>query len=370
LFRRNARNYIDRELTPQAEEWERACTVPREAFRELGKRGFFGLSYPESVGGAGGDYWYNIAFSEELQRTGSAGLSLAFGVHAEMATPIINAIGSKAQKEEFLIPAINGERIAALGISEPGAGSDFANLQTTARRDGDDYVIDGAKTFITNGTCADFITLAVRTGQPGMGGISIILFPTETKGFRVGRKLEKVGNRSSDTAELFFDGCRVPARYMLGEENRGFYYLLANLQNERLVLAISSLAAARLAIDESLAYGRDRRVFGHALTKYQVWRHEFVQLLTELEAGRSLAYRAADLYVRKKNCVSEITMAKIFCCELAQRVIDRCLQFHGGYGYMDEYRVSRRWRDIRLMTIGGGTTEVMREMLARQLGID
>lgn len=369
IFRRSFREFVEKELAPHADAWERAEEFPREVFQRMGKLGYLGLSYPEDVGGAGGDYWYNVVFAEELVRSGSAGLNMSLLVQTDMATPVIQAIGTREQKEEFLMPAIRGEKIAALGISEPNCGSDVASIRTTARRVGGDYVINGAKTFITNGTRADFVTLAVRTGGEGHGGISLILFPTDTKGFKVARKLKKIGNHASDTAELSFEDCRVPARYLLGEENQGFYYIMMNFQGERLIAAVGAVAGAQLAIEEALAYGRDRQAFGRPLLKFQVWRHEFTQLLTEVEAGRWLTYRACDLFNRKQDAVKEITMAKLFCGELACKVMDRCLQFHGGYGYVEEFPISRRWRDIRLITIGGGTSEIMREILSKRLGI-
>jgi citronellyl-CoA dehydrogenase len=369
LFRKSLRDFVDKELRPHVDEWERAESFPREVFARMGKLGFFGMSYPEELGGGGGDYWYNVAYGEELTRSGSGGLNMALMVQSDMATPVINAIGTREQKQEFLAPAIRGERIAALGISEPNAGSDVASIRTTARRVGDEYVVNGAKTFITNGTRADFITLAVRTGGEGYGGVSLLLFPTDTKGFRVARKLKKIGNHASDTAELAFEDCRVPARYLLGEENQGFYYVMMNFQGERLIAAVSSVANGARAIEEALAYGRERQAFGRPIAQFQVWRHELTQLLTELEAGRWLTYRACDLFNRKQDAVKEISMAKLYCGELAVKIVDRCLQLHGGYGYMDEFPISRRWRDTRLITIGGGTSEIMREIIAKRVGL-
>jgi citronellyl-CoA dehydrogenase len=369
IFRKSFREFVEKELRPHADEWERAEIFPREVFSRMGKLGYLGLSYPEELGGGGGDYWYNVVYGEELIRSDSAGLNMALMVQTDMATPVIHAIGTREQKEEFLVPAIRGEKIAALGISEPGAGSDVASIRTTAKKVGGDYVINGAKTFITNGTRADFITLAVRTGAEGYGGVSLVLFPTDTPGFKVTRKLKKIGNHASDTGELSFEDCKIPTRYLLGEENQGFYYVMMNFQGERLIAAVSANAAAQRAVDEAVAYGNQRSAFGRPIMRYQVWRHEFVQHLTELEAGRRLVYHACDLFNRKQECTREISMAKLFCGELAVKVIDRCLQFHGGYGYMDEFPISRRWRDIRLITIGGGTSEIMREIISKRVGL-
>ena len=229
-FRKSARTWVERELAPHALEWDRAGIFPREIFKQAGELGLLGISHGTEWGGSGLDSWYVTAFAEELVRSHNAGVNMALLVQSQMATPIINEIGTEEQKREFLAPALAGEKIAALGVSEPGCGSDVASIQTTARRDGDDYVINGSKMWITNGTRADFITLAVRTGDPGYGGISLLTFPTDVKGFQVSKKLDKVGNLSSDTAILFFEDCRVPRRYLLGEENEGFYHVMTNFQ--------------------------------------------------------------------------------------------------------------------------------------------
>jgi citronellyl-CoA dehydrogenase len=369
LFRKTFRDFVDNELRPHTDEWERAESFPREVFRRMGELGFLGVSYPEELGGGGGDWWYNAVFGEELVRSGSAGLNMSLMVQTDMATPVINALGTSEQKQEFLVPAIRGEKIAALGISEPGAGSDVAGIRTTARLVGDEYVVNGQKTFITNGTRADFITLAVRTGGEGHTGISLVLFPTDVKGFRVSRKLKKIGNHASDTGELFFEDCRIPRRYLLGEENHGFKYIMQNFQGERLIAAVAAVAGAQRAIEEAIAYGQTREAFGRHILEFQVWRHELAQLLTEVEAARWLCYRAVDLFNRRVECVKEISMAKLFGGETAVKVVDRCLQFHGGWGYMEEYPISRRWRDTRLITIGGGTSEIMREIIAKRVGL-
>jgi citronellyl-CoA dehydrogenase len=369
IFRRSFRDFVANELRPHTDEWERNESFPREVFKRMGELGYLGLSYPEELGGGGGDYWYNVVYGEELVRSNSAGLNMALMVQTDMATPVIHALGTREQKEEFLVPAIRGEKIAALGVSEPGAGSDVAGIATTAKKVGDEYVINGAKTFITNGTRCDFITLAVRTGGEGYGGVSLILFPTDTKGFKVTRKLKKIGNHASDTGELAFEDCRVPKRYLLGEENQGFYYIMMNFQGERLIASVSSLAGAQRALDDAIAYGNDRKAFGRPIVRYQVWRHEFAELLTKVEAGRWLNYRACDLFNRKQDSVKEISMAKLYCGELAVHTVDRCLQFYGGYGYMDEFHISRQWRDTRLITIGGGTSEIMKEIICKRVGL-
>jgi citronellyl-CoA dehydrogenase len=367
-FRKSVRTWVERELTPHALEWDRAGIFPREVFSKAGELGFLGINHDPKYGGSGLDYWYVTAFCEELVRSHNAGVNMALMVQSQMATPIINEIGTDEQKRLFLEPALKGEKIAALGVSEPGAGSDVANLKTTARRVGDDYVINGSKMWITNGTRADFITLAVRTGEPGYGGVSLLTFPTDVKGFQVSKKLDKVGNLSSDTAILFFEDCKVPVRYLLGEENEGFYHVMTNFQGERLTAAIAAVAAMDQMITSSIKYGHERSAFGKPIIKFQVWRHKFVELLSQMEAARQLTYRAVELFDAKENPVKEISMAKLVAGDLAQRVAYDCQQFYGGMGYIEETEIARAWRDIRLITIGGGTSEIMKEIISKLSG--
>jgi citronellyl-CoA dehydrogenase len=369
IFRKTVRDFAEKELLPHAEEWDLAESFPREIFRRAGELGLLGIRHPVEYGGSGGDYWFTVAYAEELARSGSHGVAMGLMVQSDMATPVIADIGTDEQKREFLAPAIRGERIAALGVSEPSVGSDVANLRTTARRDGGDYVIDGQKTFITNGTRADFITLAVRTGDAGFGGVSFVLFPTDTKGFRVGRKLRKIGNKCSDTAELFFEDCRIPSRWLLGEENHGFKYVMRNFQGERLIAAVSTIAGAQVVLDQTIAYCRERKAFGQPVAKFQVWKHHFAEMATELEAARRLTYHACDLFDRKEECLREISMAKLFGGETSRKVHDLCLQAHGGYGYIEDFPIARAWRDVRLITIGGGTSEIMKEIIAKTMGL-
>ena len=269
--------------------------------------------------------------------------------------------------DERVTPALAGEKIAALGISEPDVGSDVANLRTTARRVGDEYVINGAKMWITNGTRADFITLAVRTGGAGYGGISLVTFPTDVKGFSVSKKLDKVGNLSSDTAILYFEDCKIPARYVLGEENEGFYHIMTNFQGERLTAAIASVAGMEKMLADAVRYGQEREAFGKPLIKFQVWKHKFVEHLSNIEAAKRLTYHAVELFDAKENPVKEISMAKLVAGDLAQKVAYDCQQFHGGMGYVRESAIERLWRDARILAIGGGATEVMLEEVAKRL---
>jgi citronellyl-CoA dehydrogenase len=370
MFRSSLRRFVEKEMLPHHEEWEAEGLFPRSIFERLGELGFLGGHYPEEFGGQGGDFWHAVVFAEELPRCLMAGVTMSLLVQTNMATPIIHQIGTQEQKEMFLKPAIQGKWIAALGVSEPGAGSDVAGIRTTARIDGDDLVINGSKTYITNGTRADFITLAVRTDPDSRyGGMSLVLFPTDTKGYSVGKKLRKVGNYSSDTAELFFDECRVPRRNVLGEEGHGFYYIMQNFQEERLIGAISALAGATYLLERTIEFCKDRKAFGKPIIKFQVNAHKIVDMATELEAAKRLCYHAADLYVRGEEPVKEISMCKLFVGELAKRVADQCLQLHGGAGYLEEYTVARAWRDTRLITIGGGTSEIMKEIISKLMGL-
>lgn len=378
-FRKTVRDFCERELRPHVDEWEDEGIFPRWVFEKAGELGILGAHYPESHGGAGGDYWYSIAKAEELPRCGAAGISMALMVQSDMATPVLSDLGSPEQIEEFLKPALRGEKIAALGVSEPGCGSDVAAMRTWARRDGGDYVINGSKTFITNGTRADFITLMLKTEpDKGHAGISIVTFPTDVKGFHVSKKLKKIGNWSSDTAELFFEDCRVPQRYLLGEEGEGFRYLMQNFQSERLIASASATAGAKLMLEEGIAYGRDRMAFGKPILKREVWQHKIVELATKVEAAEALTYRAADAYNTERYVNGEavsfettklISMAKAFVGDVTSEVADAMLQFHGGWGYIEDFHIARAWRDQRLFRLGGGTTETLRYYIARLMGL-
>ena len=370
IFREQLRRWVEDNLAPYTETWEEARLFPDEVFTQMGEMGFLGLRYPEELGGSGGDIWHTMILCEELPRCRAAGLVMAMLVQSDMATPIIHEIGTQEQKEEFLIPAIKGEKIAALGVSEPGAGSDVAGIRTVAKKDGDDYIINGAKMWITNGTRCDFITLAARTDTDNRyGGISLFLFPTDTPGFSVGRKLKKIGNHCSDTAELYFEDCRIPKRYLLGNEGHGFYYIMQNFQGERLVGAASAVGGCQIVLYDTIKFCKDRKAFGRPLTGFQVTRHKLVQMETELEACRRLTYHAADLFGRGVPCQREITMAKLLIAQKTQAILDECLQLHGGMGYTQEMHVSRAWRDNRLLAIGGGSNEIMKEILGKLMGL-
>jgi citronellyl-CoA dehydrogenase len=378
IFRKQVRGFSENELAPKVDQWEEEKIFPNSVFKRAGDLGILGAHYPEDVGGGGGDFWMSVVKSEELARCGSAGVTMGLLVQADMATPVLSDLASREVKDEFLAPAIAGDKIAALGVSEPGAGSDVAGLRTTARKVGDDYVINGSKTYITNGTRADFITLMVKTDpEAGHSGISIIVCPTDVAGYSVSRKLEKAGNWASDTAELFFEDVRVPRRYLVGQEGMGFMYLMQNFQSERLVGCVSGLSGAKLALDRSVQWGRERVAFGKPLIKREYWQQKLVELYTKYEAAKALTYNACaayneDKYVKNGMISMETTrlvsMAKAYVGDVTAEILDQCVQFHGGMGYLEELWVARAWRDARLFRIGGGTTEVMRYAVARIMG--
>jgi citronellyl-CoA dehydrogenase len=364
-LRQTVRDWCVKELHPHAQEWEQARLFPREVFDRAAQLGLLGIRVPEEWGGLGLDWWYTVCYAEEMVNCSMAGLTMALLVQSDMATPVIGEIGDSYHKQNYWKPAVAGQAIAALGITEPDDGSDVAAIRTTARRDGDDWVINGAKTYITNGTRADFITLAVRTGGPGHDGLSLVIFPTDTKGFRVTRKLEKMGNHCSDTAELAFEDCRIPAKNLLGNQGEGFYYVMQNFGGERLVGALTAVAGAQRALDATVQWCRDRNAFGKNLLGFQTVRHQLVQMEAELEAARQLCYRTVHLVAGGDPAWREIAMCKLYCGDLANQVVDRCLQLYGGMGYMDECEISRVFRDMRLITIGGGSSEIMREILTK-----
>jgi citronellyl-CoA dehydrogenase len=365
MLRETVKQFCLKEVAPHAEEWDEAGIFPRDIFKKAGDLGLFGIRIDPNWGGSGLDWWATAAYLEGLSYANNGGVAMALMVQSDITLPVLEELGTDEQREEFLKPAISGDLIAALGISEPSAGSDVANIKTRASLEGDDFVISGQKLWITNGTRADFIILAVRTGAEGHRGISMVLFPTDIKGFSVGKKLKKIGNLSSDTAELFFDNCRVPKRYLLGELNRGFYYTMINFQGERLAAALSAIYKMERALEYAISYGKERHAFGQPIGSFQVWRHRFAEHMTSIEAAKWLAYRALDLINRGERCLREITMAKLFATDLDQKVMYDCMQVMGGFAYTTEYPLGRAWRDARLNTIGAGTSEIMKEIIAK-----
>jgi acyl-CoA dehydrogenase len=368
LFRDAARKFVNKELAPHADEWEAAEGFPDSVFTRMGELGYLGLRFPEKYGGQDCDFLFSVVLAEELGRCGMGSIGMAVAVQSEMATPPIHKFGTEEQKTKYLVPANQGKKIACLGISEPNAGSDVAAIQTTARRDGDHWVINGRKIFITNGVRAHFITLVARTGEKrGYKGFSLFLVDKGTPGFTVTRKLDKLGMRSSDTAELLFEDCRVPADALLGEEGKGFYHIMWELQGERIMGAANAVSRAQMAYELALKYSQERVQFGKPLAHFQVTRHRLADMATEIEAAKHLIYYCAWQFQQGEVPVKEISMAKLYSAQMSARVADAALQIHGGYGYMMEYPVQRFWRDIRLSRIGGGTDEIMKEIIANEV---
>ena len=369
-FRRTVRAVIQKEILPFASEWEAREEFPLELFRRFGELGFLGLKYPEAHGGSAAGELYEAVLLEELGRCGSGGVSAGLGAQFTISTGPLHLFGTEAQKQRFLAPAVRGEKIGALAITEPDAGSDVAGLRTTAIQDGAHYVVNGSKIYITNGVRADFLVCAVKTDpQAGHKGLSMLIIEKGTEGFSVGRKLQKLGWRASDTAELFFQDCRVPVENLLGQVGQGFYQIMGNFQWERLSLALGALGSMEDMLEQALSYVKQRRAFGQSVAQFQVVRHKLAELFTELECARQLTYHALRLHVGGEHAVAQTSMAKKVATETACRVADACLQLHGGAGYMMEYDIQRHWRDARLGPIGGGTSEVMNEIIAKQLGL-
>lgn len=368
-FRATLRQFVAAEITPNTLKWEDAGALPRELFERLGELGFLGVRLSEEYGGGGHDFWYTAVLVQELVRCGSVGVAVSVLAHAEFATMVIDRNGSADVRRAFVGPAAAGRKLGALGVTEPDAGSDVGAIRTRAESDGDHFVVSGSKTFITNGSIADYVTTAVRTGGPGPRGISLIVIPTATPGLVVGRRLEKLGVPSSDTAELFFHDCRVPAANLVGEENAGFRYIMAGFAGERLVLALIACAQMRLMFDEARRHGLERQAFGHPILGFQTWQHRLADVLTTIQAAEALTYRAIDMYVRGEPANAEISMAKLFASEAAVKVGHECTQIFGGSRYMADSLIGRLQRDSGAFTIGAGTSEVMREIIARTEGL-
>jgi alkylation response protein AidB-like acyl-CoA dehydrogenase len=364
-LRESIRRFVVSELAPHAEEWEET-TFADWVFPRMGELGFLGLSYPEKYGGQGGDYFANLVLAEEMVHSNSGGLAMGVAVHTDMATPPIHLFGTEAQKQAYLVPAIRGEKISCLGITEPDAGSDVAGIKTRAVRDGDEWVINGSKTYITNGHRADFIVLVTKTGGDEH---TLFLVDMDLPGVVREKRLEKLGMHASDTALLAFQDVRVPADAVLGEIGKGFYHIMWELQGERLIGAAGSVAGAQRAFDRTLAFAGERNAFGRPIGKFQVIRHKFAEMATKIEAARSLVYTAAWRFANGEYPVREISMAKVFSARVACEVADECLQIHGGAGYMREYGIERVWRDTRLNRIGAGTDEIMLEVIGRSYGL-
>jgi alkylation response protein AidB-like acyl-CoA dehydrogenase len=368
-LRESIRAFVLSELAPHAEEWEET-TFPDWVFHRMGELGFLGLSYPEEYGGQGGDYYCNLVLAEEIVNSQSGGLAMGVAVHTDMATPPIHIFGTEEQKQRYLVPSIKGEKISCLGITEPDAGSDVAGIKTRAVRDGEEWVINGSKTYITNGHRADYVVLVTKTDpDAGYDGFTLFLVDMDLPGVIRGKKLRKLGMHASDTALLAFDDVRVPGDAVLGQIGKGFYHIMWELQGERLIGAAGCVAAAQRAFDKTLEYALERKAFGRQIGKFQVTRHKFAEMATKIEAARQLNYTTAWRFANGEYPVREISMAKLNAARIAVEVADECIQIHGGAGYMTEYGIERVWRDMRLNRIGAGTDEIMLDVIGRSYGL-
>ena len=371
MLRKAIRAFVEKEITPHVAAWEEAGQIPRTLWRRLGELGFLGLEFPTEYGGGGADFLASVVLGEEMARCRSGGVAFSVLVHTDMSSPWLTRFGTDTQRAKYLPGIVRGETVCALGITEPGTGSDMAAIETRAIRDGGAYRITGNKTFITNGVYGDLYFVAARTGSATTGrrhdGISMFLVESGLPGFTVSRKLDKMGMRASDTAALAFEDCPVPAENLLGVAGRGFQQLAAGLQRERIMAAVLALSGAEQALDDTATYLHQRTAFGEPLAARQVLRHRVADMATEIEAARQLVYHAAAMYADGEECVKEVSMAKLFATEMANRVAYHAVQLHGGYGYMREFPVEGFFRDVRLWTIASGTSEVMREIIAKRV---
>jgi len=368
-LRMHIRRFLEKEVQPHLDEWEEK-TFPDSIFQRFGELGFLGLRYPPEYGGQGGDYFSALVLSEELARAGSGGLGMAVAVQTEMATPPVFKFGTEEQKRRWLAPAIRGEQIASIAITEPDAGSDVAGITTVARRFGDEFIVDGRKTFITNGArCHWALVVTKNERERGHAGYNLLVIEKGTPGFEVSRTLKKLGMHSSDTAELLFDDCHVPASNLIGEEGEGFKQLMWELQGERMITAAGAIAGANRVFEYTMEYARNRQAFGQPISNFQVIKHKLVDMGTKIAAIRAFVYQTAKQWDEGEYPVREISQAKLLATQVACDVADEAIQILGGHGYMREFPVERAWRDARLARIGAGTDEIMKEIIAKSYGL-
>jgi acyl-CoA dehydrogenase len=370
-LRETVSRFVEKEIAPNVPEWEEAREFPRELYGRCAELGFLGLKFPEEYGGQGGTHLHDAVWIEELSRSGgSGGVAAGLNAHAQIAMPPVFNFGTEEQRRRWIVPGIRGELVGALGITEPGAGSDVAGISTFAEKVDGGYVVNGSKTFITNGVRADFLVCACKTTQEGgHGGISFLVLEREMPGYEVAQKLEKMGWHSSDTGELAFTDVEVPAENLLGEENKGFHLIMANFAWERLLMAIGAVGAMQRLIEITVSYAQEREAFGRPIGKFQAIRHQIAEMATKAESSRALTYNSLRLFHEGQDCIKEVTMTKLVTQRAVLEIADQSLQIHGGYGYMREYGIERAVRDARLGPIGGGTDEVMREILGKLMGL-
>ncbi|MCC6764480.1 MAG: acyl-CoA dehydrogenase family protein [Deltaproteobacteria bacterium] len=368
LFREQFKKFCEREIAPNVERWEEQRIVDRETWKKAGEQGYLCPTLEPKYGGSGVDFGYAAIINEEIVKAGSSGFTA--GLHSDIVVPYIESFGNEAQKARWLPGCASGDIITAIAMTEPNTGSDLAGIKTTAVRDGDSYMINGQKTFISNGILCDLVIVAAKTDPESRhGGVSLIVVENGTPGFEKGRKLNKMGMHSQDTAELHFSDCRVPADNLLGQEGQGFYYLMEKLQQERLVCAIGAQAGVETVLGETIKYTQERQAFGKPIAKFQNTQFKLAEIATEVELGRVFVDRLIDEHIKGTPIIKETSMAKWWVTEMCKRNIDLCLQFYGGYGFMEEYPICRAYRDARIQTIFAGTTEIMKIIIAKSMGL-
>lgn len=370
IFRKALRKFLEKEAYPFYEQWEEERIIPRAFWEKMGAQGYLCPDVDEKYGGSGVDWGFSVVINEELERVGSS--LVGIGLHSDIVVPYITAYGTEEQKNRWLPKCITGETITAIAMTEPGAGSDLANIQTTAILDGEHYVLNGQKTFITNGIHADLVIVACKTdpkATPKHKGVSLLVVERDTVGFSRGRKLNKVGLHSQDTAELIFEDVKVPKENLLGEEGKGFQYLMEKLQQERLLVAIAAQAAAEKMFEMTMSYVKSRQAFGVPISKFQNTQFKMAEMATEIEMGRAFLDQLIAEHINKEEVVTKVSMAKWKLTETARKIATECMQLHGGYGYMEEYEIARRYRDIPVASIYAGTNEIMKTIIAKNLGL-
>ncbi|MBU8917913.1 acyl-CoA dehydrogenase family protein [Bacillus sp. FJAT-29953] len=370
IFRQSLRKFLEKEAYPFYEQWEENRLIPRSFWTKMGEQGFLCPDIDEQYGGSGVDWGFSVVINEELERVGTG--TIGIGLHSDIVVPYITAYGTEEQKQRWLPKCVTGEIITAIAMTEPGTGSDLANIKTTAKLDGDHYIVNGQKTFITNGIQSDLIVVAVKTDPqavPKHKGVSLLVIERDAPGFSRGRKLNKVGLHSQDTAELIFEDCRVPKENLLGEEGKGFLYLMEKLQQERLLVAIGAQTAAEVMLQKTIEYVKSREAFGKPVSQFQNTQFKIVEMATDIEMGRAFLDQLIAEHMEGKNVVTKVSMAKWKLTDIAKKVASECMQLHGGYGYMEEYEIARRFRDIQVGAIYAGTNEIMKTIIAKNLGL-
>ncbi|MFB4168464.1 acyl-CoA dehydrogenase family protein [Virgibacillus sp. JSM 102003] len=368
IFRSSLRKFLEKEAVPFIEQWEKEKQIPRSFWKKAGEQGYLCPQVDEAYGGLGADFGYAVVISEEFDRV-SVGM-VGFGLHNDIVIPYIEAFGTEKQKQLWLPGAISGDLVSAIAMTEPGAGSDLAAIQTIAIKDGDDYIINGEKTFISNGHSADIAVVVCKTdpkANPPHKGISLFVVEDGTPGFSKGKKLQKIGQHANDTSELIFEDVRVPGDNLLGQEGKGFYYLMEKLQQERLLVSIQSMASAETMLSQTINYVKQRKAFGQSISQFQNTQFKLAEMQTEIEIGRTFVDRLIDDHIEGKDIVTEVSMAKWWTTDLSKKVAAECLQLHGGYGYMEEYEIARRYRDVAVSSIYAGTNEIMKMIIAKKM---